>query len=217
MELYDAMRCAPTTRLFTANPVSQEVLHRVLENARFAPSGGNRQAWRLIAVRDADTRRTLRDLYLPHWRDYMKQTGGAAILADPGEFDPRRVRMLRRADEFAERLHEVPLHLVVCAKLGDLAIVDAGLERPSIVGGASIYPFVQNMLLGFRSEGLGCALTTILAPAEAEVRQLLAIPEDVVIAAYVVVGHRADPWPERLSRRPVEEFAYGDRFGEPLA
>ena len=112
--------------------------------------------------------------------------------------------MLRRADEFAERLHEVPLHLVVCAKLGDLAIVDAGLERPSIVGGASIYPFVQNMLLGFRSEGLGCALTTILAPAEAEVRQLLAIPEDVVIAAYVVVGHRADPWPKRLSRHPVE-------------
>src|SRR4029077_3846458 len=211
------MRCAPTTRRFTSEPVSREALQRALENARFAPSGGNRQAWRVIAVRDADRRQAWRDGTLPHWREYMEQAGGAAILPAPGDFDPRRVRMLRRADEFAERLHEVPLHLVVCAKLGDLAIVDAGLDRPSIVGGASISPFVQNMLLALRAEGLGCALTTILAPAEPQVRQLLAIPEEVVIAAYVVVRHRADPWPEPLARRSVEEFAFAEAYGEPLA
>jgi nitroreductase len=216
VELYDAMRCAPTTRRFTAEAVAPAVLRRVLENARFAPSGGNRQAWRVLAVQEPDTRQALRDLYLPHWREYMRHTGGAAILAAPEDFDARRVRMLRRADEFAERLHEVPLHLVVLARLEDLAIVDAGLARPSIVGGASIYPFVQNMLLGFRSEGLGCALTTILAPAEPQVRELLAIPEDVVIAAYVAVGHRVDPWPERLARRPVEEFAFAERYGQSL-
>jgi nitroreductase len=216
VDLYEAMRCAPTTRRFNDEAVSPEVLHRVLENARFAPSGGNRQAWRLVAVQDAETRRALRDQYLPHWRKYMEHTGGAAILADPGEFDPRRVEMLRRADQFAERIHEIPLHIVVCAKLGDLAIVDAGLDRPSVVAGASIYPFVQNMLLGLRSEGLGCALTTILAPAEPEVRELLAIPEDVVIAAYVVVGHRADPWPANLARHPVEEFAFSERYGQAL-
>ena len=124
------MRCAPTSRRFTAEPVAPEVLHRVLENARFAPSGGNRQAWRVVVVQDAKTRLALRNLYLPHWREYMQQTGGAAILADPGNFDERRVRMLQRADEFAERLHEVPLHLVVLAKLDDLAIVDAGLRAP---------------------------------------------------------------------------------------
>jgi len=124
--------------------------------------------------------------------------------------------MLKRADEFAERMHEVPLHLVVCARLGDLAIVDAGLDRPSIVGGASVYPFVQNVLLGMRAEGLGAALTTLLAPAEAEVKQLLAIPEDVVLAAYVLVGRRDEPWPSRLSRKPVEEFAFGERYGEAL-
>src|ERR1700720_374411 len=155
MELYEAMRGAATTRSFAPDPVPREVLRRVLDNARFAPSGGNRRGWRLIAVEDADTRRSLRDLYQPHWRDYMERTGAAAILADPGDLPPARVRMLRRADEFAERLHEVPLHLVVCAQLGDLAIVDSGLDRPSIVGGASVYPFVQNILLGLRAEGLG--------------------------------------------------------------
>jgi nitroreductase len=210
------MRCAPTTRRFRTDPVPGEIVRRVLENARFAPSGGNRQGWRVVAVQDADGRRALRDLYQPHWRDYMELTGGAALLADPDAADPRRLRMVRRADEFAERIGEVPLHLVVCARLGDLAIVDAGLDRPSIVGGASVYPFVQNILLGLRAEGLGAALTTLLAPAEPDVKALLAIPDDVVLAAYVLVGYRDEPWPARLSRKPVEEFAFSERYGEAL-
>jgi nitroreductase len=216
VDLYEAMRCAPTTRRFRTDPVPGEILRRVLENARFAPSGGNRQGWRVVAVQDADGRRALRDLYQPHWRAYMELTGGAALLADPDAADPRRLRMVRRADEFAERIGEVPLHLVVCARLGDLAIVDAGLDRPSIVGGASVYPFVQNILLGLRAEGLGAALTTLLAPAEPDVKALLAIPDDVVLAAYVLVGYRDEPWPARLSRKPVEEFAFSERYGEPL-
>ncbi len=217
VELYEAMRRAPTTRRFGTDPVPGETLRRVLENARFAPSGGNRQGWRVLAVEDAGTRRALRDLYQPHWRAYMERTGGAAMLADPDPPDPRRARMVRRADEFAERMHEVPLHLVVCVRLADLAITDTGLDRPSIVGGASVYPFVQNMLLGLRAESLGAALTTLLAPAEPEVKRLLGIPDDVVLAAYVLVGHRADPWPAMLARRPVEEFAFSERYGEPLA
>jgi len=210
------MRCAPTTRHFRSDPVPRETLRRVLENARFAPSGGNRQGWRVIAVQDPQTRRALRDLYQPHWREYMDRTGGAEIIANPDDFDPARARMLQRADEFAQNLHEVPLHLVVCARLGDLAIVDAGLDRPSIVAGASIYPFVQNILLGLRAEGLGGALTTLLTPAEAEVKRLLAIPADVVLAAYVLIGRRAEDWPRRLTRRPVEEFAFSERYGERL-
>ena len=216
MDLYEAMRCAPTTRRFRSDPVAGEVLLRVLENARFAPSGGNRQGWRVIAVRDAQPRRALRDLYQPHWRAYMEHTGGAAVLADPDLAESPAGRRVKRADEFAERMHEVPLHLVVCARLGDLAIVDTGLDRPSIVGGASIYPFVQNILLGLRAEGLGAALTTLLAPAEPQVRRLLQIPDDVVLAAYVLVGHRDEPWPARLSRKPVEEFAFSERYGEAL-
>jgi nitroreductase len=216
VDLYEAMRCAPTTRRFGTEQVRPEVLRRVLENARFAPSGGNRQGWRVIAVRHADTRQALSDLYQPHWRAYMELTGGAAMLADSNPPDPRRARMVKRAHEFAERMHEVPLHLVVCAKLGDLAIVDAGLDRPSIVGGGSIYPFVQNMLLGLRAEGLGAALTTLLAPAEPQVRELLAIPDDVVLAAYVLVGERDEPWPAQLSRKPVGEFAFAERYGAPL-
>jgi nitroreductase len=217
MELLEAMRCAPTSRRFKPDPVPRELLVRALDSARFAPSGGNRQGWRVVVVEELERRRALRDLYLPRWRAYMEQTGAARLLADPEQADSRRARMVRLADEYAQRLDEVPVHLVVGVRLEDLAVTDAELPRQSIVGGASIYPFVQNLLLALRSEGLATAMTTLLVPAEADVRSLLAIPEDVALAAHIGVGYRADPWPGRLSRRPVQEFAFSERFGEPLA
>jgi nitroreductase len=216
MDLTEAMRCAPTSRLFTDEPVDVERLRRVFDAARFAPSGGNRQGWRVVVVRDAERRRALRELYLPPWRAYMEQTGGAQMLRDPDSFDASRVRMVQRADHYAQHLDAVAVHLVVGVALGDVLATDAELPRQSIVGGASIYPFVQNVLLALRAEGLGAALTTLLVPAEAEVKALLEIPEDVALAAHIGVGHRADAWPKRLSRKPIEEFAFAERFGEPL-
>jgi nitroreductase len=216
MDLYEAMRCAPTSRRFTAEPPPADALRRALDSARFAPSGGNRQGWRVVVVQDPDTRRALRDLYLPQWRAYVEALGLADMLARPESFDAARVRMLRRADEYASQLDQVPVHLVIGVRLADLAVTDAKLPRQSIVGGASVYPFVQNLLLALRAEGLGAALTTLLVPAEAQVRTLLEIPDDVALAAHVGVGHRADPWPRTLSRRPVEEFAFAERFGQPL-
>ena len=216
MELYDAMRCAPTSRRFKPDPVARELIVRALENARFAPSGGNRQGWRVVLVEEPERRRALRDLYLPAWRAYTEQTGAAQMLARPEDFDERRVRMVKRADEYAETLDRVPVHLVIGVRLDDLAVTDADLPRQSIVGGASIYPFVQNLLLALRGEGLAAAMTTLLVPAEAEVKRLLGIPDDVALAAHIGVGHRAEPWPSKLARKPVEEFAFSERFGDPL-
>jgi nitroreductase len=216
MELYDAMRCAPTSRRFSSEPVDPAAIERALDAARFAPSGGNRQGWRVVVVTDPDTRRALRDLYLPHWRAYMELTGGAQMLEQPDAFDARRTRMVQGANEYAEHMDEVPVHFVLGVQLSDLAVTDQALPRTSIVGGASIYPFAQNLLLALRNEGLGASMTTLLVPAEAEVRELLAIPEEVALAAHIGAGHRADPWPKQLSRKPVAEFAFGERFGQPL-
>jgi nitroreductase len=217
MDVFAAMRNAPTSRRFSDEPVSLQVLQRVLDAARFAPSGGNRQGWRVVVVRDAVRRRAIRDLYVPSWNQYMEQTGGAQMLRAPGDFDPSRVRMVQRADEYAQKLDQVPVHLLVAVRLADLVVTDAELGRQSIVGGASIYPFVQNLLLGLRAEGLGAAMTTLLVPAEEEIKELLQMPDDLALAAHIGVGHRAEDWPKQLSRKPLEEFAFGERFGEPLA
>jgi nitroreductase len=221
LDLYEVMRCAPSTRRFTGRQVPREVIERVLDSARYAPSGGNRQGWRVIVVNDADTRRRLRELYEPSWVDYTEQTGARRLLdAAPGEVigvTPGRLKMLRAADEFAHTFDRVPLHLVICVALDALAIVDRGLERPSVVAGASVYPFVQNILLGLRAEGLGAAFTTLLTPAEADVKELLGIPDGVGLAGHISVGYREDPWPRKLSRSPVSEFAFAERWGEPLS
>jgi nitroreductase len=215
-ELYELMRCAPSTRYFTDETVDPVVLRRVLDHARFAPSGGNRQGWKVIVVTDPDKRRRMRDLYVPPWDAYMIETGGRAALdaGDASGLPAGRLRMLAAADEFARTFDRVPVHLVICVELSALALVDSSLDRPSIVGGASVYPFVQNVLLGLRAEGLGAAFTTLLTPAEEDVRALLEIPQGIVLAGHISVGHRADPWPQQLTRKPVSEFAFADRYGE---
>jgi nitroreductase len=214
-DLYEVMRNAPSTRRFRADPVPLEAVRRVLDNARFAPSGGNRQPWRVIVVDDPALRRRLGELYRPHWEQYMERMGARAVLDQAGDAPSARLAGLRAADEFAARLGEVPLHLVVCVELASLAIVDQVLDRPSVVGGASIYPFVQNVLLGLRREGLGAAFTTLLTPAEAEVKELMGLPEGVAVAGHIAVGYRDGEWPRRLSRRPVEEFAFSNHFERP--
>jgi NitT/TauT family transport system substrate-binding protein len=93
LSLHDAMRGAPTTRRFAADPIDRAALHRALDHARFAPSAGNRQPWRVVVVTDPVTRRAIRDLYLPHWRAYLEETGTAAAVD--------RVPVLREADAFA--------------------------------------------------------------------------------------------------------------------
>ncbi|MGH3664674.1 MAG: nitroreductase family protein [Egibacteraceae bacterium] len=210
MELGDVIRTTATTRYYTDEPVSDEVLYRVLELARFAPSGGNRQGWKVVVVRDAQLRRAVRDLYIGPWNAYAGR-------ARSGQLAPKSTRVLSAAEEFAQQLHEVPVHLVVCAQLAALAITDADLERPSIVGGASIYPFVQNLLLACREQGLGAALTTLLCVEEPKAKELLGIPDSYGIATLIAVGHPDPRRPRQLTRQPVESFAFCERFdGPPL-
>ena len=56
MELYDVMRTTFAARDFTDDELPDETLYRILDNARFAPSGGNRQGGRVIVVKDAETK-----------------------------------------------------------------------------------------------------------------------------------------------------------------
>src|SRR5258707_10298102 len=144
MELYDAMRSAPTSRRFTAEPVERAALVRALDAARFAPSGGNRQGWRLVVVTDRSTREALQDLYLPPWRSYLELTGGAQMLAEPDAFDPRRTRIGRLANEYAEKLAQGPVHIVLGVRIGDLAAHPEGLSRIPVLGRPSGFPVPPN-------------------------------------------------------------------------
>lgn len=226
LDLLTTLRSTGAVREFRDEPVADEVLARVLETARFAPNGGNRQGWRVIVVKDHQARATLRDLYISGWYEYLAlgaagltpwsplsdRAAEAAALAKAGEFAAAGAA----APGFAENLDTAPALLLVLADLGVLATVDRDLPRYTMVGGASIYPFVWSLLLAARAEGLAGVMTTMPVRREEELRVLFAIPESVVVAALVVLGHPVAA-PRRLKRSPVSSFAWIDRYeGAPL-
>ena len=148
---------------------------------------------------------------MPYWRDYTKGI-------DLGEIKVNSVRrMLEDANYFADNLHTVPVIVVVCAKLQDVHPTDHELGRLSIVGGASVYPAVQNMLLAPRMEGLGTALTTLLCHEEPKVKELLGIPEDISTAAHITLGYPQKEFPKKLVMRPLSESVFSERYGNSLS
>ena len=211
-DLYRAMSTLRAVRRLRPDPIPEDVLVRVLQAATWAPSGGNVQPWRVIVTQDAAKRRRLQELYIGPWKQYAKDhQAGIEHLA--GEARAQQERMIAAADHLAEHLHEAPAILVFCFNPGRMAITDAGLDRPSVVGGGSVYPAVQNALLACRAEGLGCTLTTLLCFAEAEVKPLLEIPDGWYTCAFVPIGRPVGRGHGSISRRPVEKMAFRDRWG----
>ena len=210
MELMDVMTTSGTCRSFTPDDVDDVVLTRVLDAARWAPTGGNRQGVRFVVVRDRAKRVQLAEWYREAWQPYAERTLASLTRAGAS------TAILDRAQHFADHFEDVPVLLVVCAKWDAIYPTDHELGRISVVGGCSIYPAVQNVLLKAREEGLGAALTTLLCRYEPRVRELLGIPEGVITAAHVAVGWPARPLPRTLNRRPLSEIAFLDTFGEPL-
>jgi nitroreductase len=224
MELRTVMRTTPATREFTDEPVGDEVVHAILDSARFAPSGGNRQGWQVIVLEDPQLRARVRDLYVLAWREYTAHLRAGLVPfapLDDGRWsgpavDLGEARATPSPMPFADHLDEVPVLLAVVVELSQLAVVDNGLDRQSIVGGASVYPFCHNVLLAARDAGLGGVITTVLCRQEPAVKELLGIPDGHALAALVALGH---PVREitRLRRAAVEEFTSVDRFdGEPF-
>jgi len=225
VELLEALRSTGAVRAFLPDPVDDATLWRVLDTARFAPSGGNRQAWHVVVLRDPARRAALRDLYLGPWYEYLAQ--GAAGLVPWAPLTDRAAEAAAVAGAgdlaaaaaqgpggFAEHLDTVPALLVVLGDLRALAAVDRDLDRYTFVGGASVYPFVWSILLAARAEGLGGVVTTMAVRREAEVRELVEAPGHLAVAAVVALG-RPVRQPRRLRRRPVEEFATVDTVPGP--
>lgn len=211
MELQDVIRTAGTCRYFRPDPVDDTTLTVLLDAARYAPQGGNRQPVRWIVVRDPALKEQLRDWYLVPWKAYMAKTETGEIRVEGA----RATRMVADSDHMAEHLADIPVLLVVCAVMSDISSVDSALPRPGVVSGASVYPAVQNLLLSAREAGLGAAMTTLLVADETRIAQLLGIPDGVAVAGVIALGWPERPLATRLTRRPVAEIAFCDRWGGP--
>jgi uncharacterized protein (TIGR02118 family) len=218
--LEEALRGTGAVRAFVDRPVARRTLRRVLDVARNAPSGGNKQSWRVIAVEDPHTRARIHELTMGVAKEYLalnasgqrafgltdhgRWPGPGAVDLDAAQHDP--------APSFFEALDKAPALLVVACETGLIAAMDAELDRHGLVGGASIYPFCWSVLLAARLEGLGGVMTTFAVRREPAILGLLRIPDGHAIAAAIYLGY-PQKQPTRLARRAVDDFAFVDTFG----
>jgi nitroreductase len=193
-DLFSVVTRQRACRAFSAEPVSDDDVERILDAATHAPSAENRQPWEFVVVRDAGARAAIGDLTRRAWEAHGRAFSEARLA--PG--------MLAEVDRGATGgIAAAPVQIVVCAD------VERGLE---VTVASSIFPAVQNLLLAATALGLGSALTTITTTFAKDLVALLDLPASVVPVAVVPLGR-----PEKKlgpSRRdPFAEHTHRERYG----
>lgn len=215
MDLYDVMRTTAAVREFTDDPLPDDVLRRILDNARFAPSGGNRQGTQIVVVRDRATRERLVDVTEPGAKRYHAHRAAGETpwsAYTPSAVTEEQVSATRVPASVTDPIRKAAVVLVVCVDLRAVAALDRDLDRVGIVGGASVYPLVWNVLLAARNEGFGGTITTMAIAEEPALKELLGIPEPYAAAAVVPLGKPVRQL-TRLTRSQVEEFTHLEHWG----
>jgi nitroreductase len=198
MDVFEVINTTRAMRRLKKDDVPDELIWKVLEAAIRAPSGGNRQPWAFMIIRDRATKEKIAGWYLEAWNATYVQAK-ATVTADP-----QGARMFGSADHLANHLAEVPVLILAMVRSGAVG------TSPS---GSYIYPAVQNLMLAARALGLGTTLTTLHRAHEADVKALLSIPDEMETMALIPLG-----WPEGKfgmgPRRPVEEVTHWEAWGQ---
>lgn len=221
MELYDVMRTTFAAREFTEDPIPDSTLYKILDNARFAANGGNRQGWHVIIVRENETREGLVQCAIPGSSRYAAQKNAGEKPFNsvfPTNLDEETIINTPPSARLLESYRKAAVILVVCVDLKVVASMDQFLDRVGVVSGGSIYPFVWNILLSARNEGFGGNITTTAIYQEHMIKELLGIPEDHAVCAIIPLGKPVKQL-TKLSRKAVSSFTTeehweGESFGK---
>lgn len=214
-DIYELMATQRAIRRLRPDPIPDDVLRRILQAAAWAPSGGNAQPWRMVLVHDADKKAALGAMYASRWARFADLYRQRFAGADDA-VRRKEARTIAAGDHLAEHFGDCPVIAVVCFNPEQMAITDARQDRVSVVGGGSVYPAVQNLLLACRAEGVGCVLTTLLCQDEPAVKALLGIPDGWYTAAAVPIGYPVGGGYGPTTRRDLDALFYRDAWKAPL-
>jgi len=217
MDLFEAIYTARAIRRFKPDPVPDEVITKVLDAAIRAPSGSNEQSWEFIVVKDAEQRKKIGAVY---------RKGGNILMAlyanrikPPHMTQETYDKLMASAMYLLDHMADAPVLLLACLKQTPPAgpppqfppDAAAGLKNMARMGGSSIYPAVQNIILACRAFGLGTVLTTIHMFYEDEVKAILGLPPEVQTYALMPIGYPRGKFGP-IKRRQVSEVAYLDGY-----
>jgi nitroreductase len=207
--IFETIFSTRSLRRLKPDPVPDAMIHKILDAAIRAPSGGNNQNWRFLVVKSPEVKKQIQDVYLKGWRDVQGMYKSRKAPEHLGE--ERLGRILDAATYLAEHMSEVPVLLVACLKAPPMpADIAARLGRLS---GSSIYPAVQNVLLSCRALGLGATLTTVASLYDEELQAVLGLPKDVSTYALIPIGYPRGKFGP-VQRMSVEEVTCVDRWGQ---
>ena len=202
MPLAEAMRTQRAVRRLKPDPVDDETVLALLRLAGKAPTGSNAQGWEFLVVRDPDVKHQLARLNRQAWSIYRRFARSRA------RGDIGQARILAAVQWQADHFEDAPVIIVACLK---------GRSYPLNMGRAayygSIFPAVQNLLLGARALGLGAALTTLPLWSRGLARRTLSLPSNVAPCAVIPLGWPVGGGYGPTTRRPVEEVTHLDRYG----
>ena len=193
---FETLYAQRAIRRFKPDPVSRELIERIIEAATHAPSGGNRQPWAFVVVTDPAKKERIAEWYHEGWV--------GMYASDPSR--PRNA-IYRSAEYLAEHMAETPVLVFPCIAAG-------GGRRPSFQTGSSIYPAAQNLMLAATALGIGTVITTFHMRREGEVKELLGIPDDYATACMIAMGYPAEG--ERFGgagRKPASEVTHYESWG----
>ena len=192
-------------RRYLDEPVPETALRDIMFAATRAPSGSNRQPFRFLVLAEGEKAQAAKELIARGARavwDGKRGDDGYSRGSGADSSSPK-ARMARTMDEYVANLHRVPVLILGCL---------VRYRAPNPNEGASVYPAVQNVLLAARALGYGGVLTGFHAFVDTELKQLLGIPEEVLIAASITLGRPAGSHGP-VRRAPMDALVYGDTWG----
>jgi F420 biosynthesis protein FbiB-like protein len=204
MDFFEVVHTQRAIRRFKPDPVPPELIHRMIDAAVRAPSGGNTQPWAFLVVSDAAKRQVIADAVREGLTDAEDRRREAMT------FDPTRRRMRLGSIAFRENVASAPVLIIPCLVNPSSPSADVN----SLFAGSSIYGAVQNMMLAARALGLGTLMTTFNIAIEPVIRKEFGLPDDAKPVAVIPLGYPAEG--ERFgptTRKPAESVTYWDGWG----
>ena len=207
--LLEGLTTTRAIRRYLNEPVPDEVLRDIMFAATRAPSGSNRQPFRFIVLTDSEKALQAKKLIaIGAQKLWNQKRTSDGYEENSGTIDDSpKARMARTMQEYVDNFASVPVLV--------LAVL-VRYREPVPTEGASVYPACQNLLLAARGLGYGGVITGFHGFVEKELRELLGIPDNTLIAASITLGKPAGSHGP-VRRVPMAGLIYGDTWGESPA
>lgn len=193
-------------RLDLERPVPDAVIRECLALTLQAPTGSNRQGWRWLVVTDRQKRERLAQLYRKGAGSYLDDGHAKSVAAGAAQDS----RVFASARHLAERLQDVPVHVLPCIRVDHLPPNPPRRTWAGLMG--SIMPAVWSFQLALRARGLGSVLTTLHLAHEDEAAELLGIPAGVMQVGLLPVAYTIGTDFRPATRPPLDTVLHWNQW-----